>query len=361
MGSVIHCEGAVNSLDFHRDGTWLVMGTTDSSIHLIDSLSGEEKKKLHTKSDGCGIVKYTHHESCLLVSSERNNFDVKYLCAYDNRYLQRYKGHTSKITSLSMSPLDDSFLTSSEDKSIRLWNLKSPKHLAKLQLPPRFESAYTSFDESGVVFGVMCQDYFTKNHHLKLFDARNFDAGPFEDILPESSIIERAVQNKALDWTHAQIQRCLQGAWSSFEFSTDGNHILVNTQSDLLLVLDGFRNDAEPIPVTMRKNEAGLVLGSCLAPNAKHVVTASEDNEILIFDYKSDSGGSSGSISNNSGSNAAVDGIGVASSNPALKSVLAGHVSAIGCIKCNPKYNVMASGCVNTVLWIPSTGPSAVA
>lgn len=304
------------------------MSTKESSIHLIDSLTGEEKKKLYAKADGVRNLKFTHHESCVLFCSERNNFDIKYLCGYDNRYLRYYKGHSGEITSLSMSPLDDGFITSSNDKTICLWNLSSPSPIGKLQLPPKYENPIASYDESGVVFGVLCQDSTNKNHHLKLFDARNYDAGPFQEILPERSLIDKAIIKSGAEWSPAQMQKCIDGIWNSFEFSTDGNHILVNTQSDLLLVIDGFRADIEPLAITTRKNDtAQLTLGSCLTPNSKYVVTANEDNEVLIYDYKTVPG--------------------------QIKSVLTGHVAPVGCVRCNPKYDVIASGCLNTVLWIP--------
>ena len=46
------------------------MSTKEGSIHLIDALSGDEKKKLYAKADGTATVKFTHHEACVLVSSD---------------------------------------------------------------------------------------------------------------------------------------------------------------------------------------------------------------------------------------------------------------------------------------------------
>jgi COMPASS component SWD2 len=301
------------------------MSTNESSIHLIDSLAGEEKK-----ADTIANAKFTHHESCIMFSSDR---EVKYLSCYDNKYLRYFWGHSDVVTSLCMNPIDDTFITASEDRTVRLWSLSSPNPTAKLQLPAKFESPYATFDASGVIFGVLAQESGTRKRSLKLYDARNFSSGPFEEILPEQSLIESAIQKANPEWSHSQTRKCLEGNWTGFEFSTDGNHILVSTQSDLLLVLDGFRPDVEPIAITSRKNEAQLTLGCTMSPNAETVVAASEDNEVMIFDYKDPSVALTG--------------------RPLLKSVLTGHVSPVGCIACNPKYDVMATGCVNTVLWIP--------
>mmetsp|Transcript_13619 Transcript_13619/g.22721 ORF Transcript_13619/g.22721 Transcript_13619/m.22721 type:complete len:430 (-) Transcript_13619:392-1681(-) len=399
IGNIVYGEAAVNSLDFHRDGKWLLMSTNDNAVHLIDALTGEEKKKLYAKTDGMRNVCFTHHESCVLFSSERNNCDIKYLCTYDNRYLRYFRGHTGRITSLSMCPADDSFLTASVDKSIRLWDLSAPNPTAKLALPPRCDSPYARYDASGMVFGVLCRDIYTSKHQLKLFDARNFSAGPFQEILPEQHFIEGGIRKASPDWSPARVRQCIDAAnasaWSSFEFSSDGNHILINTQSDLLLVLDGFRADVEPLAITstqvnrsttvgegggvdggedrdtlLRANGGGSRLGASFSPDSQYVLAASsatglnttnsgggssnsddsdamqqeedggedagsDDNaeEVLIFNYK----------------DAMVTESGRATRCGALK----GHVAPVGCIACDPKYDLIATACVNTALWIP--------
>jgi hypothetical protein len=64
------------------------------------------------------------------------------------------------------------------------------KPIAKLDLPNNCDYPYASFDESGVVFGVLCQEQsYNKTHQLKLYDARNYGAGPFQDIVPDKSLI----------------------------------------------------------------------------------------------------------------------------------------------------------------------------
>jgi COMPASS component SWD2 len=328
MGAVIHGEGVVTNLDFHRDGRWLVMSTNENSIHLIDALAGAEKKKLYAKSSGIGKIKFTHHESCVLLSAEKKTNDIRYLCMYDNRYLRSFEGHSSKVTSLSMCPIDDCFITASLDRSVCLWNISSPhtSPIAKITLPKQMEQPYASFDESGIVFGVMCLDSSTRKHCIKLFDARNYENGPFQNVAPDSSLFESAIAKIAPTLSPSAVsQRYQQAPWTSFDFSTDGNNLLVNTQSDMLYVLDGFNPETDPIVLNGRRNDSGLRLGACFSSNSKQVLTGNEDNQVLIYDTLSGE----------------------------LKSTLDGHVAPVGCVKFNPKYDEFATGCVNTVLWIP--------
>lgn len=76
----------------------MLVTATRESIQLIDSLSGEPKKKLFTKTHGNANVVFTHHEHCILASSRKTNNDIRYLSTYDNRYLRFFKGHQSQVT-----------------------------------------------------------------------------------------------------------------------------------------------------------------------------------------------------------------------------------------------------------------------
>jgi COMPASS component SWD2 len=320
MGSVIMGDGAVNSLDFSRNGKLLVMSTKESSIHLIDVMTGTEKKKIYAKSNGICSVKYTHHEYGVIATSEWKNNDIRYISLYDNRYLRLFSGHTDKVTSISMHPTEDYFISASSDRSVQLWSLSHVTPVAKLFLPNYCGRLYASYDASGLVFGVLCFDSKQKLHSLRLFDSRNYESGPFQDIAPTS--LEKAIAKSPT--TSAQSQKILQAPWTSFEFSPDGQRILVNTSTDVILALDSFSPDNDPLIITGRKNDMGASLGTCMSADGQSIISGNDDNEILIYDVQSGE----------------------------LRNTLSGHVAPVGCVKCNSRYDVMAAGCVNTALWI---------
>jgi COMPASS component SWD2 len=324
IGAVIEGEGSVNNLDFHRDGKFLVMTTTQSSIHLIDCLSGEEKKKIHCKTTGISRMKYTNHESSILMSTEKKPHTIKYLSLYDNRYIRNFAGHSDTICSLSMSSVDDVFLSASVDKTIRRWDLTSPKETARIQLPSAFESPYVSCDSSGVIFGVLAYNAKKSFHTLRLYDMRAYDSGPFQDICPLDSAFSQVLSSEYPQMAEdAKLKT--NPTWTSFEFCRDGGHILINTDAEHMWMIDSFRADVPPIVLAPRKNEAGLALGCCFSGDAKTIYTGNEDNDVLLFDKQT----------------------------AKIKGVLTGHVSPVGSIAANPKYDMFASACANTVLWIP--------
>lgn len=194
------------------------------------------------------------------------------------------------------------------------------------------QNPYVRYDGTGVVFGVQVQDQKTLLHSIKLFDARAYENGPFQDIVPDYPVLNAAVQkgmaaagNEAPSKT--AISAMLNTTWSGFDFSPDGLHLLVNTTSDLMMVLDGYKEEVEPIAICARKNDTGSALGACFSADAKYIIAGNEDCEVQIFEK------STGKLAN----------------------TLTGHVDAVSCVAANPQYNVLASSCFNTALWIPGT------
>ena len=343
MASVITNDSAVSSLEFHKTGNYLVSGTRGSSIHLIDCMTGTERKKLFSRSSGVGQVKFTHHESCILTSSMQKTNDIRYMCMHDNVVIRVFKSQEqNRITSLAMNPVDDRFLSASSSM-VHLWTLGIPTPIGRLQLPAYSEQVSVAYDAAGAVFGVSCLDGNTRSRSIKLFDVRNFEQGPFLDLAPTpeklaTALSTAAATNGAKDKDMmgsssasavppysqllTQAQRTLESTWTGFEFSTDGFHILVNTNESLILV-DAFKEDVPPV-VIPKKNDAGMTLGACLSSDAKWVLSGTDENELAVYDK----------------------------STGALCNTLTGHVAPIGCIKCNPRYDMWASGCTNTALWL---------
>jgi COMPASS component SWD2 len=323
MGAVIEGEGTVNNLDFHRDGKFLAMTTTQGSVHLIDCMLGEEKKRLNCKSTGINQMKYSNHESCILVATEKKPFQVKYWSLYDNSYLRNFCGHTAAVTSLSVSPVNDVFFSASKDNTVRRWDLTSPQEIGRLQLQSNCEAPFVACDSSGVIFGVLVYDINRSRHSLRLYDLRSPDA-PFQDICPDESAFS-TVLSKEFPLMAEDLQTRARPSWTSFEFCRDGSQILINTDAEHMWLIDSYRNDTAPIVLAPRKNESSLALGCCFSGDAKSIFVGNEDNDILLFDRET----------------------------AKVKAALTGHVAPVGCIAANPKFDMFATSCTNTVLWIP--------
>lgn len=293
IGCVITPESPITSLDYHKNGQYLVLATKESALHLIDSITGVEKKKILMKTHGIGLVKFTHHESCVLVTSERNTHAIRYVSIIDNKYLRFFKAHNARVVSISMSPVNDHFLSASVDGMIYLWDLASPKQVAMLRLPEPCLNLKVSFDSTGTIFGVLTNgsDPERPKRYLKLFAAElspnSSENAPFLDLVPSDASIRAAISKVYPPVSTSQMEKYLKATWTDFIFSPDGANVFVNTNSDMLLILDSYSAEKEPLVICSRKNAAELPhLGFAYSADGKFLLAANEDKEIIVYDAR---------------------------------------------------------------------------
>jgi len=67
----------------------------------------------------------------VLVATKKNNL-ILYWSIHENKIIKMFKGHTDtykisllRISSLIICPKNDTFLTTSHDNTMRLWNLNT--------------------------------------------------------------------------------------------------------------------------------------------------------------------------------------------------------------------------------------------
>ena len=79
-----------------------------------------------------------------------------------------------QITSVSVSPTDDTFISAATDSSVLTWDIRSCSPTGRLQLPAPASSIAT-IDTFGLVFAVALSP-----SEVKLFDVRKASQGPFD-------------------------------------------------------------------------------------------------------------------------------------------------------------------------------------
>jgi COMPASS component SWD2 len=329
IASIIHGDDQVVDSCFHAEGKMFVTATKNS-LTLIDCLTGEAKKKIFTKTHGNENVVFTHHEYCVIVSSNKTNNDIRYLSMYDNRYLRFFKGHQTQVTSIAMSPVDDYFLSSSTDGLVCLWSLASPSPVAKLTLPENAIHPKVAYTNDGLIFGVMAKHISDGSNCIRLFDAISYDKGPFLQLKLSRDTLTSVLAASGPLMDPSQVRRFASSPWQSFTFSSDGMRALVSTACGLLLSLDAYNSEADPVVCFPKggENHSSAAVGCCFSPDSKYVLAGGgeEDKQIRVH-------------------------------NPitgAMLSVLPDpqHVTAVTSVKCNPKYEVIATSGINTMLWL---------
>lgn len=223
-------QDKINSIDFSTNGEKLISCSFDDQIVLYDCEKGTQTRTVNSKKYGVDLIHFTHSSMVIFLtsSSNSNNFSlisfqtaihsstkvddtIRYLSLHDNKYLRYFPGHQKKVTTLSLSPIDDLFISGSLDKTLRIWDLRSPNCQGVLHLQGRPVAA---FDPEGLIFAAG-----VNSESIKLYDLRSFDKGPFITFMLN--------QEKECDWT-------------GLKFSKDGKTILISTNGSMIRLIDAF-------------------------------------------------------------------------------------------------------------------------
>eukprot|EP00026_Physarum_polycephalum_P012220 Phypoly_transcript_12505.p1 GENE.Phypoly_transcript_12505~~Phypoly_transcript_12505.p1 ORF type:complete len:341 (+),score=32.28 Phypoly_transcript_12505:94-1023(+) len=285
----------INSVDFFNDGDLLVTSSDDESVHVYNTGSGEMQKVILSKKYGVDLVRFTHTNNAVICAS-KNGWDesLRYLSLYDNRYLRYFKGHRDRVVSLSMSPINDTFISGSLDDTVRLWDLRSNACQGLLRRKGRPSVA---FDPQGIIFAIG-----SSGNTIKLFDVRSFDKGAFATFNVEHHPIE----------------------WTSMRFSNDGKYILLSTNENCIFLIDSFTG-AKLQTYTSFANDNASSLEASFSPDAQYVLSGSEDGSIHVWQTLS---GKEVAVWN-------------------------GHAAPVGVVQWSPRAMMVASGCSALGFWIP--------
>eukprot|EP00960_Hanusia_phi_P030261 748476-Hanusia_phi.AAC.5 len=229
---------AVTSIDFSKDGKFLVAASQDSGLRLYDAVeTGNLIKTLYAKKLGISHVRFTHANSAVLcASSNRMDHTIRYWSMHDNRYLRHFKGHRQPVIGLHVSPADDTFLSASADGTVRLWDVRSDSCTGVLRLPLASARPNIAFDDKGLVFAV------TMNSTINLYSTKEYDKGPF-------SVFRIPM-------------KCAFNA-RSMKFSSDGKYLLLAGGGDAMAAIDSFTGQA----VEFRPSEPFVdITDACMTP-----------------------------------------------------------------------------------------------
>jgi len=348
MGAVIRGKAAVTSLSFHDDGVHLfVASAEDATVRLVNCQTGAVAPQhcIRMENAGVQIVQATHHNYSILTTGEgadpnqRNH--IHYTSVYDNKLLRTFRGHTAEIVNLSINPTNDLFLSSSNDRTVRLWNLSQPACIAQMELPVDATAGtpFAAYDATGLLFGVTAAMTHGRGNMIHLYDARKYEAGPFSELKVSQSSVEDFLKTKGQQTPQAA-RELSRSEWASLKFDSSGKHMLVTTRSGMAMSLDGFTAEVQQAflaPATNTTNidpDSFTIDDEDVAPASNKIVACFTPDDRFIL-----GGCSNGTIQC------------WEAATGRLVRQLDGHADAVTALAFNPKLAMFASSCTNTALW----------
>lgn len=118
---------------------------------------------------GVDHVTSTHHTGNILHASTKENHDIRYHSSHDNKYLKYFRGHTGKVLSISMNPINNAFLTGSEDQTVMIWDLRANE--ARGVMRQMEGPTLTAWDPRGEVWAVALPD----SHAVLMYSVASYD------------------------------------------------------------------------------------------------------------------------------------------------------------------------------------------
>ncbi|CAB57334.1 WD repeat protein [Schizosaccharomyces pombe] len=217
----------INSIDYSDSGEYVATTcSADDTVQIYDALDPKQVHTITCFETGIEVARFTHHDHNLLLSTTKGNKDIQYVSIYDNKRISYFSGHTDIVSSIEVSPIEDQFVSTANDKTLKLWKMnQSSRCLGNLDLPSLGIPAY---DPTGLVFAVACHSL----SRIFLYDVRNYGSDPFSTFtIDDSRYLSRfSFPPMMPEWKH-------------MEFSNDGKCILLSTRANVHYILDAFSGD----------------------------------------------------------------------------------------------------------------------
>jgi COMPASS component SWD2 len=188
------------------------------------------------------------------MQQQHDQHALRYHSLHDNRLVRTLPGHRDLVTCVAVSPRSDSVLSSSQDKTVRLWDLRAPQCTGLLQAPAHPTAA---FDHQGLVFAVGADAGC-----VKLYDAGEYARGPF-DAFAISDL------------------RASPVPFSHLCFSADGKRLLAVAERTIY-VLDAFTGGVVQ-RLSNGTPEAGMAPEACFTPDGLGVLSGCDDGSVRLW------------------------------------------------------------------------------
>lgn len=272
-------KSCVTSVCFDDRGDTLVTAGNDEQIQIFSLNSGRHSKTHYSKKYGVDLVRFTHSSGSIIHASTKLDHAVRHHSLHDNKYIRYFQGHQSRVSSLQMSPANETFLSAAVNESVRLYDLRAANAQACMVIEGHPLVAY---DPSGTIFALALNE----RREILLYDVRRWSVKPF---------ITFVIPLKEDDMHIASISFNPSGSLVLIGTSADESYVVDASSGSLILRLcgrspapaqrhmDGVAAQEGPqqSPSIDRVGWAGQDMG--WTPDGKYVYASTHDNRICFW------------------------------------------------------------------------------
>ena len=288
------------SLDFDSSGEWAAACTSDV-LHLLSVDGGSLSKAVVCRALGLRHVRFTHHAKAVLVAAH-NQPSLRYLSLHDNRCLRAFAGHTAALTSVAVSPVDDSALSAAHDRSVRLWDLRvaGAKGVIRLGEAEGGGDAgggwpSVAFDPQGLIFAVTVREGRgggAAQQVVKLYDQRSYSAGPFSTFVLDAAILAPSPSSLSSSSPSPSSPSPHVAVVHAMQFAPDGQTLLLSSNTSRHVLLDAFDGHVRRIYQAPSSSSppSYLPLTAAFSPDAQWVLAGSDDGAVHVYEREGEHG-----------------------------------------------------------------------
>ena len=291
-------EAPINNISINSDGTLYLTSGNDSTINIYSIKQNDIIRHLVNKKYGCEKAIFTHHTNAILCAS-KTDYRIMYWCTHNNQILFSFLGHSDLIIDLTMNPFNDLFISTSNDKTSRLWDLNKKKCLCIFQ-----DSQCANFDNTGKVLASVTfkldketerYENFINLYNIEKPESINDTNRPFDVFSIKSS-----------------------GYIKKIKFTNNGDYLVAITDY-YLYIIDAVEGKI------LNENEINDEINNFdITPDGKYIGLSCASGNVIIYSDKGK-----------------------------LIKTLEFHTKNCECLAFNPRYLIMASADNNLVFWIP--------
>lgn len=282
--TLTNSQSSITSLDVDGTGELVVAAVDDDSLRIMSLDKGAESHTVLAKSVGCSLARFTHHKNAVIFASTKSqstanqtfthstesNYAIQYLSVYDDRYLRHFHGHTSQLRSLSMSPVDDSFMSAagSGDNTVRFWDLRSNQSSRRVEIPTLITDNQSTepaplacYDPQGLIFAVA-----SHSTAIRLFDIRSTASGPFTTFN-----LDRPISAPS----------GISSQFTVLKFSPDGQTLLVGSNLSKLSLIDAYEGQIKQKFESISTSKSSQ-LDATFTSDGQYILAGSEDGKVFV-------------------------------------------------------------------------------